>query len=148
MVVSIATAPAVSCAYRGLRTGRPATEPIEAPTSDCRTRIAVGDRALALFEEGILARVWPSNPFPHEIGLEGSDPPISLIGSADYRSAIRPSTACSVGTTRAIDGTSVVGVFANNRSSIGASAARAIHAIDASSSIGLMGYNRPAKHDD
>jgi hypothetical protein len=44
--------------------GRAATEPIRAPTSDCRTRIAVGDRALAVFEEGLLARVWPSNPFP------------------------------------------------------------------------------------
>jgi len=26
---------------------------------DCRTRIAVGGRALAVFEEGLVARVWP-----------------------------------------------------------------------------------------
>jgi hypothetical protein len=80
----------------------------------------------------------------HEIRLER----VALIGSADYRSAIRPGTACSVRTTGAIDRSSVVGLLANHRSSIGASAARTIDTINASSSIGLMGYNKPAKHDD
>jgi len=68
--------------------------------------------------------------------------------SAHDRSAVRASTACSVRATCAVDGSSVVGVFANNRSSVGSSTAGSIYAIGANDGIGLMGYSEPAKHDD
>jgi hypothetical protein len=77
---------------------------------------------------------------------------VDLIRSAHDRSAVRASTACSVWAASAIDGSSVVGVgvgvFANHRSSIGSSTARSIDTIEASSSIGLMGYREPTKSDD
>ena len=75
-------------------------------------------------------------------------PPIALIWSAHNRSAVRASTARSVRTAGAIDGSSVVRVFANNRSPIGSSTTRSIHAIDTSSGIGLMAYRERAKYDD
>jgi hypothetical protein len=42
----------------------------------------------------------------------------------------------------------VVGVFANNRRPIGSSTARSIYTIGANDGIGVMGYSKPAKHDD
>jgi hypothetical protein len=84
---------------------------------------------------------------PHQIEL-GLTTPIGLIRSAHDRSAIRPSTTCSVGTARAIHGSSVVGVFANDRSPIGSSTARSIHAIGANDCIRLMGHGEPAENDD
>jgi hypothetical protein len=74
-----------------------------------------------------------------------SEPPVDLIRSPHDRSAVRASTACSVRAAGAVDGSSVVGMgvgmFADYRSPIGSSTARSIHAINASSGIGLMGYN-------
>jgi transposase len=49
---------------------------------------------------------------------------VYLIWSAHDRSAVRASTARSVGAAGAVDGSSVVGVFADNRSPIGSSTAR------------------------
>jgi hypothetical protein len=80
--------------------------------------------------------------------LVGGFQAINMLRSTDYRSTIRPSAACSVRTAGAVDRSSVVGLFANHRSPIGASAARTIDTINASSSIGLMGYNKPAKQDN
>jgi hypothetical protein len=75
-----------------------------------------------------------------------------LIWSAHDRSAVRASTACSVRTAGAIDGSSVIGmgvrVFPNNRSPVGSSTARSIHAIGANDCIRLMGYSEPAEKDD
>jgi hypothetical protein len=48
----------------------------------------------------------------------------------------------------AIDRSSVAGLFANHRSSIGANVARTIDTINASSGVGLMGDSQPAKNDD
>jgi len=73
---------------------------------------------------------------------------VYLIWSAHDRSAVRASTACSVRATCAVDGSSVVGVFANNRRAIGSSTARSIYTIGANDGIGLMGYSESAKHDD
>ena len=73
--------------------------------------------------------------------MGSSDRPIDLIRFTHYGSAVRASTACSVRTAGAIDGSSVVGVFANNRRPIGSSTARSIHAIGANNCIGLMGYS-------
>jgi hypothetical protein len=80
--------------------------------------------------------------------LPPHDGPLDLIRSAHDRSAIRPSTTCSVGTARAIDGSSVVGVFANDRSPMGSSTARSIHAIGANHCIRLIGHGEPAENDD
>jgi hypothetical protein len=41
-----------------------------------------------------------------------------------------------------------VRVFPNDRSPVGASAARSIHPIGANDGIGMIGYSKPAKHDD
>jgi hypothetical protein len=73
---------------------------------------------------------------------------VYLIWSAHDRSAIRASTACSVGATCTVDGSPVVRVFANNRRPIGSSTARSIYTIGANDGIGLMGYSESAKHDD
>jgi hypothetical protein len=76
--------------------------------------------------------------------------PITSIRSADYRSAIRPSTACSVWAGCAIDASVIgmgIGMFANDRSTIGASTARSIHTIGANDCIRLMGYSEPAEND-
>jgi hypothetical protein len=73
---------------------------------------------------------------------------VYLIWSAHDRSAVRASTARSVRATCAVDGSSVVGVFANNRRPIGSSTAGSIYTIGANGGIGLMGYSEPAKHDD
>jgi hypothetical protein len=73
---------------------------------------------------------------------------VYLIWSAHDRSAVRASTACSVRATCAVDGSSVVRVFANNCRPIGSSTARSIYTIGANDGIGLMGYSEPAKHYD
>jgi hypothetical protein len=77
-----------------------------------------------------------------------SEAPIDLIRSAHDRSAVGASTACSVRAAGAVDGSSMVGVFANNRSPIGSSTARSIHAISTNDCIRLMGYGEPAENDD
>ena len=73
---------------------------------------------------------------------------VYLIWSAHDRSAVRASTACSVRATCAVDGSSVVRVFANNCRPIGSSTARSIYTIGANDGIGLMGYSEPAENDD
>jgi hypothetical protein len=78
----------------------------------------------------------------------GSEAPIDLIRSAHDRSAVRAGAACSVRTAGAIDGSSVVGVFANHRSSIGSSTACPIYTIGANYRIRMMGYSEPAENDD
>jgi hypothetical protein len=78
----------------------------------------------------------------------GSEAPIDLIRSAHDRSAVRAGAACSVRTAGAIDGSSVVGVFANHRSSIGSSTACSIYTIGANYRIRMMAYSEPAENDD